>query len=168
MMKAFLQPFAFRLRRSRGFTLIELLVVIAIIGILLAALTTIIRLALTQSRKSAAETEIREITHAILAYENASKDHELTTMDRADATESRIGFLLGKGTDAAGNAMPVFYEAPLTGGVVLDPWGNPYKITIQKKNVTLKDDVASLDTSTYMPNFYRLTADDEDPGKEQK
>lgn len=151
---------------SAGFTLVELLVVLAMISILTAAFTAAIRYALVQSKRSAAESEVRELTHAILAYENAAKDHKLPSMDRADATEDRIGFLIGKGSDSDGNALPVFFEAPLQNGAVLDPWGNPYKITIREKSVTVKDELTQISTSTFMPNFYRLDADTEDIGKE--
>ena len=152
----------------RAFTLIELLVVIAMIGILMGALVAAVRHVMQQSKISAAETEVRELTHAILAYENAAKDHKLPTMDRAEATEDRIGFLVGKGTDTDGNALPVFYEAPFTDGAVVDPWGHPYRITIKEKSVTLKEKVSQLTTSTYIPNAYRLTADDEKVGEEAK
>ena len=152
----------------KGFTLVELMVVIAMLGVLVASLTAAVRAAMRQSKIAKATTEVREITHAILAYENAAKDNKLPSIEKQDASRSTLKFLLGEGTDADGNRLPIFYEAALVGDMILDPWGTPYKVLIREQDVTLKAKESSLETATFMPNFYRMSAEDEVPGKVAK
>ncbi len=145
-----------------GFTLIELMVVLAMMAILMASLTAAVRTAMRESRISKATAEVREITHAILAYENAEQTHRIPTMNRMDATEQSLSFILGKGNDSDGNKLPVFYEAAVDeSGRILDPWGTPYRVTVKESDVRLKEKSSKITSATFIPNFYRLDADDE-------
>ena len=78
---------------KKGFTLIELLVVIGMIAILTAAASSSVMKARTRSQLARAETEAREMTNAILAYENYDKDRSLerysTGQGWADASKSK-------------------------------------------------------------------------------
>ena len=55
--------------RCRGFTLIELLVVLAMIMILAGAMTASVNAARRRARISKAQQEMKELTNAILAFE---------------------------------------------------------------------------------------------------
>ena len=62
---------------KKGFTLVELLVVIGMIAVLTGAASSAVMKARTRSQIARAETEVREMTNAILAYENWDDDHTL-------------------------------------------------------------------------------------------
>jgi hypothetical protein len=52
--------------------------------------------------------------------------------------------------------------AQLKGGQkMLDPWGTPYKITIREGSGGIKPQFSvGGDTGFYLPNFYRLSAEE--------
>ena len=147
---------------KKGFTLIELLVVIGMIAILTAAASSSVMKARKRSQIARAETETREMTNAILAYENYDKDRSLeryaTGQGWADASKSNLGFILGEGQDAEGNKLPVLFNAAMTGSDIRDPWGTIYQFMISKTTDAVDsggDDVgASLNTFIYLPNQY--------------
>ena len=153
---------------KKGFTLIELLVVIAMIAVLTGAAGSAVMKARTRSQIARATAEVREITNAILAYENYDKDHSLakyvTGTDEdswKDADGKNLEFILG-GKDE-GKTVPVLYNGALTGGVLKDPWGNVYKFKIVGADGASedKDDVGkSLRTFMYLPNLNRLTPEE--------
>ena len=146
---------------DKGFTLIELIVVVAMVMVIAAAMTTSLAGAQERARVQKAVAETKAITQAILAYENETKngeDHELPPLERADCDRSTLGFLLGKETSQSGK-IPVLLMASLSsGGKMLDPWGNPYKVTIRKNSFrpNFKTMTGSMQTGFFLPNFYRL------------
>jgi len=144
-----------------GFTLIELLVVVAMIALITGAVSTSMASAFRRARIQKATGEVKMLTQAILAYENHNKSHELKTLTRAQADRSNIGFLLGTGEKSASNfEIPVLIQAALSSsGVMRDPWGRPYLVTVRKGNVT-SPAVDSLKTGYVLPNFYRLSEDE--------
>ena len=147
---------------KKGFTLIELLVVIGMIAILTAAASSSVMQARKRSQLARAETEVREMTNAILAYENYDKDRSLdrflTNGSWVDATKKEMGFILGEEQDAAGNKLPVLFNAAVTGNNIRDPWGVTYQYMITKTSDAVQggaDDVgADLNTFMYLPNLY--------------
>ena len=151
---------------KKGFTLIELLVVIAMIAVLTGAAGSAVMKARTRSQIARATTEVREITNAILAYENYDKDHSLARYATGEdswkeAEEKNINFILGG--DDNGRTVPVLYNGALTGGMLLDPWGRPYKFKIAPAGDASEDndDVGkSLRTFMYLPNLNRLTPEE--------
>jgi len=148
----------------RGFTIIELLVVIALLMVLAGSIGVGVSTAQKNARKAKATATTRELTNAILAYENANKTHELPQLSGVEATESSLQFLLGKGESGVANEkIQVLFNADMRNGKLYDPWGTPYRVLIRPGSSTVKDDALdNITTTTYMPNFYRLTADEEE------
>ena len=148
---------------KRGFTLVELLVVVAMVAIIVGALSTAVSGAMERARIQKAQSEVKVITQAILAYENYDQGgdkHELPTMNDRDADKGSIGFILGDGGEAeSGGKIPVMLMAALTsGGKMLDPWGTPYKVTIKENAFSIKPGAAtgSLQAGFFLPNWYRV------------
>ena len=150
---------------KKGFTLIELLVVIAMIAVLTGAAGSAVMKARTRAQISRATTEVREMTNAILAYENYDKDHSLDALATggswSDAEESgKLKLILG------GDAprVPVLYNGTVSkGGFLLDPWGRAYQFKVVKAGDASdsSDDVGkSLRTFMYLPNLNRLTPEE--------
>lgn len=145
---------------KKAFTLVELIVVIAIIAILMASIGVSIRKAQLRSRIARAETEANEMTNAIRAYENFV-DTGIPERNDVDTDESSLGFILGNGTDRAGNPIPVLFNATVTGGKIRDPWGNPYRVrVIPMGGEEASDEVASgMTTGVFLPNRYNKMAE---------
>ena len=149
----------------RGFTLVELLVVIAMLMILMGSISTAIYSARKRAKIAAATTAAQEITNAILAYENYGRNYSLDNhiMDSKEASESNLGFILGRESrqDGVSGNIPILYNASLRGGRILDPWGTPYRVTIQKLSASVdggEDASGTMATSAFFPNFYRIPA----------
>lgn len=153
----------------KGFTLIELLVVIAMLMVLAGSIGVGVSTAQKNARKAKATSTVREVTNAILAYENANRTHELPERAGVAATEESLSFLLGKGevgVYGSGTKIQVLFNADMRGGTLYDPWGTPYRVLIKKGSASIRDEaVDGIATTTFMPNFYRLTADDEEVSK---
>lgn len=150
-------------RGKSGFTLIELLVVISMIAIIMGAMTVSVSSARERARIQKAMGEVKVVSQAILAYENYSRGgaFELPTLEKRDADAGAIGFLLGKGENAeSGGRIPALLMANLSAnGVMTDPWGTPYRVTIREvsRAPTIKTASGAMQTGYYLPNFYRLT-----------
>ena len=146
---------------KKAFTLVELMVVVGIIAILMAALSVSFASAQKKQKIAKAASEVGEITKAIRAYENYV-DTGLT------ADENTLDFILGlKGTDRAGNKIPVLYNGQLTNGKLLDPWGHPYIVTVAAINMTTSPVGSSMSMGVYLPNRYGRMAIDAAQGGNQ-
>lgn len=148
---------------KKGFSIVELLVVLVIIGTLMAVFVTSFSNAQKKAKISKAETEVKEIHKAILAYENESDDHTLPDRSDEDASSDSLGFLLGDGGSNDSGKIPAMLMAQLKGGQkMLDPWGTPYKIKIRPKgNGGVKPHLSVGGyTEYFLPNFYRLTSEE--------
>jgi prepilin-type N-terminal cleavage/methylation domain-containing protein len=111
---------------NKGFTLVEMLVVVGMLGILMATAATGVSHAKGQARVAKANTEIRQLIGAWLAYEAAYDDWPADLPEgggEIDATQSTLKELLGEGQNKV-----VFLNAQLVNGAFRDPWGAPYKI----------------------------------------
>ena len=146
-----------------GFTLIELLVVIGMIAVLTGAASSSVMKARKRSQIARAETETREMTNAILAYENWDDDRSLkryqTSKSWQKATEGNMAFILGEVQNKQGK-VPVLYNAAIRGGSIVDPWGTEYEYMIsQAGDASDSDDSVGdgLNTFMYLPNLHRLT-----------
>lgn len=124
---------------DRGFTLIEMLVVVGMLGILMATAATGVSRAKGQARVTKANTEIRQLIGAWLAYEAAYDDwpENLPEGEAVDATEDKLKELLGKGSI---NKDIVFLNAQMVNGAFRDPWGMPYKLRFLKRPQTVLQD----------------------------
>ncbi|MBO5939590.1 MAG: type II secretion system protein [Kiritimatiellae bacterium] len=147
---------------KRGFTLIELLVVIGMIAVLTGAASSSVMKARKRSQIARAETEAREMTNAILAYENWDDDRSLekyqTSKSWAKATEDAMQFILGGVQNKQGN-VPVLFNAAIVGGEIRDPWGMAYEFMIANAgDASDTDDTVGdgLNTFMYLPNIHRV------------
>jgi prepilin-type N-terminal cleavage/methylation domain-containing protein len=113
-------------RSNSGLTLIEVLVVLGMLGILMATAATGVSRARVQARVTRANTEVRQLIGAWLAYE-AAYDGWPTSLPAGggeiEATEANLKELLGEGENKV-----VFLNAQMVNGAFRDPWGMPYKI----------------------------------------
>jgi len=148
---------------KRAFTLIELLVVIAMLAVLLGALGS----GMNQARKRAmiakATQDAKEMTNAILAFENYAPGRTLAnkaTGSWKDTTESAMSIILGGETAEGGGTVPVLYNAQIRSGAIRDPWGTPYQYIIRPAGDIDPDDKNKYSTAFYLPNFYRLSDDE--------
>lgn len=137
----------------RGFTLIELMVVIGMILVLAGVMSVSVKQAQARAKLSRAETEAKELTNAILAYQNYVKDGSLASkaVDNAPAEEAAFGFLLGREGE-----IPVLFNATIANGMLVDPWGNPYYITIKEGETVSQQAVQGADLRVFCPNWHRI------------
>ena len=153
---------------KRAFTLIELMVVIAMILILAGAMTTSVAKARTRARIAKATQEAKELTNALLAYEQYAPNHSLESVVNggwSDCSKGSLKMVLGGVTGDNGETVPVLFNATLAAGhdeLMLDPWGHAYQYMIDKTS-TLSGGGDEEDRSTrflyapHLPNFFRLT-----------
>lgn len=149
---------------KRAFTLIELLVVMGMLAVLIGAIGSSVTQARRRAMISKATQDAKEMTNAILAFENIAVGRTLekyATGSWVPANESSLKMVLGGENTESGEPAPVLYNAQLTGGQVLDPWGKPYEIIIKKvAEGQRQDDGQKFVTAPILPNFNRL-ADEE-------
>jgi prepilin-type N-terminal cleavage/methylation domain-containing protein len=148
---------------KKGFTLIELLVVIGMIAVLTGAASSAVMKARKRSQIARAETETREMTNAILAYENWDDDRSLrrfqTSKSWKPATEGNLAFILGEVQNKQGK-VPVLYNASIARGSIVDPWGTAYEYMISNAGDASDSDESvgdGLNTFMHLPNLHRLT-----------
>lgn len=149
---------------KRGFTLIELLVVLAMIAVIAAAFVTSVNAARRRAYVSRATVEMKEMTNAILAYEQYAPNRTLKSVASGswkDCAEGDMSMILGGASSASGGQVPVLYNGHVRTGYLRDPWNTPYRYRIEKTD-TLKGgggDAKDLTftTAAALPNFFRLT-----------
>ena len=146
---------------KRAFTLIELLVVMGMLAVLTGAIGSSVNQARRRAMISKATQDVKEMTNAILAYENIAVGRTLAeeaTGNWKPATESSLAIILGGAKTASGEPSPVLYNAQITGGRILDPWGTPYEFIIKKVNPPGQTgDGQAFVTAPLLPNFNRLS-----------
>ena len=144
---------------KRAFTLIELLVVVGMIAVLMGAATTSVVGAQKRAKIARAQTEAQELTKAILAYANYTEDgtlSELSGLEDSEANENNLKCILGKVTKR-GSTVPVLYNASIAkNGKFLDPWGNPYRVTVKKGAVITPPGVPTMEVGVFYPNWHRV------------
>lgn len=145
---------------KRAFTLIELLVVIGMLAVLMGALTTSVSKARTRAKIAKATQDVKEMTNAILAFENIAQNRSLEKYATGwtKTTESAMSIILGGAPTESGEPSPVLYNAQVRNGAILDPWGNPYEYTIRRVTEEARQSTGDkFLTAPILPNFYRLT-----------
>ena len=146
--------------KRRGFTLVELLVVLAMILILVSAMTASVNSARRRAREAKALQEMKELTNAILAFEQYAPNRTLDGFETGGwkaCDEKSLAMVLGGLAGDSGESVPVLYAASLTGGKMLDPWNTPYKISIKAgETLKLTKTMSNVKTGYFLPNFYRL------------
>lgn len=148
---------------KKGFTLVELLVVIGMISVLIGGAAASFARAREQAKIAKATADVKEITNAILAYENYTADHSLESVAGVadgEASKSTLGFIVGDAPNSESGEVPVLYNAQFSGsGKILDPWGRPYRVRIQEpaSSSSLADSLGinQVKMSIYLPNMNR-------------
>ena len=142
----------------RGFTLVELFVVMAILAVLIGTMSLSVSRAQQRARIATAQTTVREITHAILSYQNYDDEGSLANylMEEQPANEGKLGFILGR-VKARGVDVPVLYNAALVNGEIRDPWGRPYRVTVRVGEKVSPPGVQGMRMRVFCPNWHRLT-----------
>jgi len=147
-----------------AFTLVELLVVIGMLAVLMGAMTTSISGARRRSQIAKATQDVKEITNAILAYQNYDQQKFKSTYATGAWTETAEGnlkMILGEETSSERNEkIPVLYNGQVRNGQIRDPWGKPYEFMIKKvenDSSNAGDTTLKFVTAPSLPNFYRLT-----------
>lgn len=149
-----------------GFTLVELLVVIGMLMLLAGAITTSVSGAHRRAKIQQAKVETQEMTKAILSYENFGKSYSLAdhVMENQVATEQNLGFILGKEkmqNNGQGQVPILFNAAVKKSGKILDPWGNPYYVTIKQDSLSQQDkNKMTFNSYVVFPNYNRRPADE--------
>jgi len=113
-------------RSDSGFTLVEMLTVVGMLGILMATSATAISRARVQARVAKANTEVRQLIGAFIAYEAAYDGWPVAPPEGGadiEATQTVLKELLGEGENKV-----VFLNAQMKDGAFRDPWGVPYKL----------------------------------------
>ena len=149
----------------RGFTMIELLVVMAMIAVIAAAFVTSVEKARRRAYISRATVEMKEMTNAILAYEQYAPDRSLASVASGswkDCDEGSMSMILGGATSASGGRVPVLYNGHVRTGYLRDPWNMPYRFRIEKTDTLERGGGADTKAISYsaaaaLPNFFRLT-----------
>ncbi|WP_027476568.1 type II secretion system major pseudopilin GspG [Curvibacter gracilis] len=111
-------------RRARGFTLIELLVVLAILTLLAGLVGPRVLSQLGGAKSKTAGVQIADLEKSLELYK--------LDVGRFPTTEEGLNALVAKPASANGWNGPY-----LKGGVPNDPWGKPYKYTLNGANVEL-------------------------------
>ena len=131
-------------RRREAFTLMEMMVVIGMLGVLVGVTFSGIGQAKTRARVAKANAEVRELVNAILAYEAAEDELEVTP-ERSKPMRRR-SLLLGDGG-------PVYLNMKSRDGVFRDPWATYVSVGL-KLNQVVREDVPTgpFRTATNMPD----------------
>lgn len=154
------------MKTERGFTLVELMVVVAMIAIMMASMGLAVAKAQQRARISRATQEVRELTNAILAFEQYARGRSLAGYTTGGWTQCSAGTLkivLGGTTGESGEQVPVLFDAGLKGERFRDPWGTVYEYMIAQNGDIGGDGqqsgvgAARFMTSMALPNFFRLS-----------
>lgn len=144
---------------KKGFTLVELLVVISMIAVLMGGAAASFARAREQAKMAKATADVKEMTNAILAYENYTEDHSLQSVAgvaNGEVTKSTIGFIVGEAPNSESGEVPVLYNAQFSGsGKVLDPWGHPYRVRVEEAGSDPELRLQDVNVSFYLPNMNR-------------
>ena len=143
---------------KRAFTLIELLVVLGMVAVLVGAVGSSMGKARRRAQIAKATQDVKEMTNAILAFENIAVGRSLERYETGwkETTEGSLAMILGGETTESGESSPVLYNAQIRGGVIRDPWGTPYQFIIKKvADPSTQGDNQQFVTAPYLPNFFR-------------
>lgn len=146
----------------KGFTLVELLVVVGMIAALMGGASASFARARQQAKIAKATADVKEITNAILAYENYAGGslESVASSANGDASKSTLGFITGDAPKSSSGDVPVLYNAQFTNGKILDPWGKPYRVQIEEPrgSVLAVQPLGPLEMSVCLPNVMHVSS----------
>lgn len=121
-------------RASNAFTLIEILTVITIIAILVAMLFPAIKMALIKAEGAPARTFVQ---HAGTAFRAYFAEYSIWPTNSNETTVFNLTTNLFRNTASLTFLHVPSYSVKTVGGVVgvvVDPWGNPYRCVVDGVN----------------------------------
>lgn len=137
-------------RSSLAFTLVEMMVVTGMLAILMGVAFSGIGQARKQAKIAKANSEVRELVNAILAYEIAEEELDIAATPK-DATEANLQPLLG-----LGGSKTVYLNAQMVGKAFRDPWGTPYQYRVIEGDVSSSaGNDTRLSAAITFPNRHR-------------
>lgn len=122
---------AFSLNRNRGFSLIEMAVVLLIVGLLLSGLFTALGDSSANRNRIQAASELENIEEALYGF--AQTTGRLPCPATATSAGAEAPITGGNCTRAHGfvPARTLGLQGAIsTNGLLLDPWGNPYRYSV--------------------------------------
>lgn len=120
--------------RNKGFTLIELLVVVAIIGLLSSIVLTSLSTARNKAKVAKAQTEMRQILHAIIIAQGEQGKPLLSFAPNANCGQCYCGDITSatciNNWRTALSQIQTATNGTVSGITAFerDPWGNPYQL----------------------------------------
>ena len=142
----------FNNNKSHAFTLVEMLVVLGMISILMGVTFTGIGKARTQARVAKANSEVRTLMNAWLAYEASYDDWPISiNASEIDADASSLKELLGEN-----DTKTVFLNVQLMNGAFRDPWGTPYRFRLIQDSGGENKVTDGFGSAITFPNRQRL------------
>ncbi len=155
---------------EKAFTVIELLTVTAIISIIAGMIVSSTSIARSRAYKAAAATEVQQIAMAVKSLwlsSTESNDPRLSPFTGASSSgvELTESVLTSSGLISTGKD-PSFLEIPpdrIEDGAYRDPWGNPYRVRMDKPEDF--EEVEVFQVAVSFPNEQRYYLQEE--GTEQ-
>jgi len=124
-------------RTAPGFSLIEMAIVLTILGALLSGLLVALGQSTENSRRIEARNELRDFSEALYGFAQTVGRLPCPALNNTDGLEDPVG---GGDCTAANGFLP---NATLnlsgsinTDGLLLDPWGNPYRYSVAVRDAS--------------------------------
>jgi len=140
-------------RTAPGFSLIEMAIVLTILGALLSGLLVALGQSTENSRRIEARNELRDFSEALYGFAQTVGRLPCPALNNTDGLKDPVG---GGDCTAANGFLP---NATLnlsgsinTDGLLLDPWGNPYRYSVAVRDASNSD--RAFTSTTGLDTFF--------------